>query len=452
MSQHTAWGSRIGFIMTTAGFAVGLGAIWRFPYMMSKNGGGAFLLVYLLTTLGVGVPLFIAEIVLGRYTRHGIILGLRQLTPKRSPYRLASYLGVASGMGILSYYAVILGLILVYFVKSLGGAFAYGANMAQYGPLFEHLSSDMPTLVCAVSAALAIMGGILRLGLKAGLERCCTVLMPLLLLFLFILAGRSLSLPGASEGVSWFLRPDFSRIDVQVALDALGHTFFAVGIGVSTAFVFGSYLSEQSNIVADALIIIALNTAVAILAGLVIFPAMHAFNLTQASGTGLAFETMPAIFASLPGGWLFSICFFFLLIISGFASGLGLLEGVVSTLQEVWGRERNATLALVLSVIALLSLPALLSYGAHAPLASVRLGDGSLFVFMEHTVTSLLMPVGALLLSLFVARRFGFEAFQREANKGATWCRITRQWRFLVQVAVPCAVGCILLLGIWASL
>ena len=235
MSERVTWGSRLGFIMTTAGFAVGLGAIWRFPYMMSKNGGGAFLLLYLLTTLCVGVPLFIAEIMLGRVTRHGGILGMRQLTPPRSPFRLMGWLGIASGIGILSYYSVILALLLVYFVKSLGGAFAYGTDLAALSPLFDVTSSSVGALGLYVLMAIVLMGGIIRAGLKSGLERACKYLMPVLLLFLGILAVRSLSLPEAEKGVAWLLKPDFSRIDIQVALDALGHTFFAVGIGVSTA-------------------------------------------------------------------------------------------------------------------------------------------------------------------------------------------------------------------------
>lgn len=453
MSERVAWGSRLGFIMTTAGFAVGLGAIWRFPYMMSKNGGGAFLLVYLLTTLCVGVPLFIAEIALGRATRHGGILGMRQLTPPRSPFRLAGWLGVASGMGILSYYSVILALLLAYFVKSLGGAFAYGADVASFSPLFDVTSSSVGSLGAYAVTAIFLMGLIIRAGLKSGLERACKYLMPILLLFLALLAVRSLSLPEAEKGVAWLLKPDFSRIGMQVALDALGHTFFAVGIGVSTAFVFGSYLSDKSNIVADALIIIALNTAVALLAGLAIFPAMHAFGLTKSDGTGLVFETMPAIFALLPGGWLLSAGFFFLLIISGFASGLGLVEGVVATLEEAWKLGRNQTLFLVLGTVLLLSLPPLLSYGAHAPWASVRLWDRSLFVFAEYMVTALLMPIGALLMSVFVAWRLGFADFAAEANKGATGrCRVTPHWKPFVVGVVPCAVGIILLLGLFASL
>ena len=346
MSERVTWGSRLGFIMTTAGFAVGLGAIWRFPYMMSKNGGGAFLLLYLLTTLCVGVPLFIAEIMLGRVTRHGGILGMRQLTPPRSPFRLMGWLGIASGIGILSYYSVILALLLVYFVKSLGGAFAYGTDLAALSPLFDVTSSSVGALGLYVLMAIVLMGGIIRAGLKSGLERACKYLMPVLL-------------PEAEKGVAWLLKPDFSRIDIQVALDALGHTFFAVGIGVSTAFVFGSYLNEQSNIIADALIIIAINAAVAVLAGLAIFPAMYAFGLTKAAGTGLVFETMPAVFAHLPGGWFLSAGFFFLLIISGFASGLGLVEGVVGTLDEAWKLGRNKTLFLVLAAVLLLSLPPL---------------------------------------------------------------------------------------------
>lgn len=215
MSERVTWGSRLGFIMTTAGFAVGLGAIWRFPYMMSKNGGGAFLLLYLLTTLCVGVPLFIAEIMLGRVTRHGGILGMRQLTPPRSPFRLMGWLGIASGIGILSYYSVILALLLVYFVKSLGGAFAYGTDLAALSPLFDVTSSSVGALGLYVLMAIVLMGGIIRAGLKSGLERACKYLMPVLLLFLGILAVRSLSLPEAEKGVAWLLKPDFSRIDIH---------------------------------------------------------------------------------------------------------------------------------------------------------------------------------------------------------------------------------------------
>lgn len=451
MSDRAVWGSRLGFIMTTAGFAVGLGAIWRFPYMMSKNGGGAFLLVYLLTTLAVGVPLFIVEVMLGRVTRHGGVLGMRQLTPPRSPFRLVGWLGAAAGIGILSYYCVILALLLIYWLKSLGGAFAYGADMESFAHIFDLTSSSVASLGFAVLAAVLLMGAVIRAGLKPGLERTCKYLMPVLLLFLGILAIRSLSLPEAGKGVAWFLKPDFGRIDLQVALDALGHTFFAVGIGVSTAFIFGSYLSEQSNIVTDALIIIGINTAVAVLAGLVIFPAMHAFGLTKAAGTGLVFETMPAIFAHMSGGWLLSAVFFFLLIISGFASGLGLVEGVVGTLDEALGLGRNKTLILVLLAVLLLSIPTLLSYGAHAPWARIRLWDKTIFVFIEYLVTALIMPTGALLMSVFVARRFGFAAFAAEANKGAGGLRITRHWKFFITAVVPCAVGGILLLGLFAS-
>ena len=452
MDHRAAWGSRLGFIMTTAGFAVGLGAIWRFPYMMSKNGGGAFLLVYLLATLVVGVPLFIAEIALGRRTRHGGILGMRRLTPPRSPFRLAGWLGVAAGIGILSYYSVILALLLVYWLKSLGGAFAHGTDPASLAAVFDAASSGVPALGPYVLAAVLLMGLVIRAGLKRGLERACKYLMPVLLLFLGLLAAGSLCLPGSGEGLAWFLKPDFGRINLQMALDALGHTFFAVGIGVSTAFVFGSYLSEKSNIVADALIITGINTAVSILAGLVIFPAMHAFGLNKAAGAGLIFETMPAIFAHMPGGWPLSAVFFFLLIISGFASGLGLVEGVVSALGEVLELGRDTTLALVLSAVLLLSLPTLLSYGEHAPWAGIRLWGRSIFVFIEYMVTALIMPVGALLTSRFVARRFGFAAFAAEANKGAGRLRVTRHWQFFVVIVAPGAVGIILLLGLWASL
>lgn len=279
--------------------------------------------------------------------------------------------------------------------------------------------------------------------------------MPVLLLFLGILAVHSLSLPEAEKGVAWLLKPDFSRIDIQVALDALGHTFFAVGIGVSTAFVFGSYLNEQSNIIADALIIIAINAAVAVLAGLAIFPAMYTFGLTKAAGTGLVFETMPAVFAHLPGGWFLSAGFFFLLIISGFASGLGLVEGVVGTLDEAWKLGRNKTLFLVLAAVFAAKPSRRCSPTEPMPRGRLfRLWDRSIFVFAEYVVTALLMPVGALLMSVFVAWKFGFSRFAEEANQGALGgCRChSETGNHLSWPVVPCAVGTILLLGILISL
>lgn len=202
MSDRAVWGSRLGFIMTTAGFAVGLGAIWRFPYMMSKNGGGAFLLVYLLTTLAVGVPLFIVEVMLGRVTRHGGVLGMQQLTPPRSPFRLVGWLGAAAGIGILSYYCVILALLLIYWLKSLGGAFAYGTDIGSFARIFDLTSSSVASLGFAVLASVLLMGAVIRAGLKPGLERTCKYLMPVLLLFLGILAVSSLSLPEAGKGVA----------------------------------------------------------------------------------------------------------------------------------------------------------------------------------------------------------------------------------------------------------
>ena len=273
MSDRAVWGSRLGFIMTTAGFAVGLGAIWRFPYMMSKNGGGAFLLVYLLTTLAVGVPLFIVEVMLGRVTRHGGVLGMQQLTPPRSPFRLVGWLGAAAGIGILSYYCVILALLLIYWLKSLGGAFAYGTDIGSFARIFDLASSSVASLGFAVLAAVLLMGVVIRAGLKPGLERTCKWLMPVLLLFLGILAVRSLSLPEAGKGEAWFLKPDFGRIDLQVTLDALGHTFFAVGIGVGVNSLLSKSLGERNQEAANraagnGIVLMAIATVLFVLFGL----------------------------------------------------------------------------------------------------------------------------------------------------------------------------------------
>lgn len=449
METRSAWGSRFGFIMTTAGFAVGLGAIWRFPYMISKNGGGAFLLVYVITALIIGIPLFISEIMLGRYTRLGAIEGMKKVSGQGSPFRLIGWLGTASAILILSYYTVILSLILGYLVKFVCGDFAGQTTPAAVSGVFVDFSSSVPGLYGYILATILIMGGIINAGLKTGIERSCKYLMPVLFVFLLVLVRETLALPGASEGVRWFLSPDFSAIDSGVLLDALCHTFFAIGIGVSTAFVYGSYLDrERSDIPVDAVLIIAINTGIAILAGLVIFPAMASFGLKNGQSTGLLFETMPLIFAGMEGGRFLGSMFFFLIVVSGFASGVGLIEGASSTLRDRFKLSRTSALVLVLGIVLVLSVPTAVSYGAASPFADLKYYGKTVFELVELLTTGLFMPVGALLIALHIVFVFGFDHFMEEVNRGARWIRVTQAWKPFVTVVAPGAVCVVLAAGL----
>lgn len=449
METRSEWGSRFGFIMTTAGFAVGLGAIWRFPYMMSKNGGGAFLLVYVLMALCIGIPLFISEIMLGRHTKLGAIAGMKKISGKWSIFRLIGWLGTGSAILILSYYTVILSMILGYFVKFVCGDFVGLTTPDEVSKVFVIFSSSVTGLYGHIFATILIMGGIINAGLKSGIERSCKYLMPVLFLFLLVLAWKSLMLPGAMEGVKWFLNPNFAAIDSGVVLDALCHTFFAIGIGVSTAFVYGSYLDkERSDIPVDAMLIIAINTGIAILAGLVIFPAMASFGLENAQSSGLVFETMPLIFSSMEGGWFWGSMFFFLIIVSGFASGVGLIEGASTTLRDQFSLSRTKALVLVLAAVLVLSVPTAISYGAASPFAHMKFLGKTVFELVEFLTTGIFIPVGALLISLYIVFVFGFERFMEEVNCGARLVRVTSAWKPFVTLLAPGAVVVVLAVGL----
>ena len=283
MEKRESWGSIFGFIMTAAGFSIGLGNIWRFPYMTGTNGGGAFVLVYLIIILLIGIPLFTMEMSLGRKTQLNPIQGMRSVTKKGSIWVAFGWLGVLSAFFILTYYIQIMGWILAYLIKMVTGSLS-GLTAEGYSQAFENFVSNVGLVSLATIACSVIIGLISARGLEDGVEKACKIMMPSLFVMLIILAIRSLTLPGSIEGLKWYLSVDFSKINGEVVLAALGQSFFSIGIASGGAFIYGSYLQKDSNIPGDGLMIIGFDTLAAFISGLVIFPAIFALGLSPDSG------------------------------------------------------------------------------------------------------------------------------------------------------------------------
>lgn len=430
--------------MAAAGFSIGLGNIWRFPYLVGTMGGGAFVLVYLLIVALIGIPLFFMEVSLGRKAQLNPVDGMRSLTKKGSPWVLFGWFGVIAAFLILTYYLQIMGWIIAYVVKMVTGQLS-GLTPQEYVSAFQGLTSSPGSLALYMFIGVVIVGIISSLGLNGGLEKSCSVMMPALFTMIVLIAIRSLTLPGAMEGLKWYLTPDFSKINGQVLLTALGQTFFSIGIASGGGFIFGSYLKKDSNIPADAMMIIGFDTLAALIAGLMIFPAIFSLGLQPDSGSNLLFVTMSNLFTHIPFGQVFGSLFFLLLFFAALSSSLGYLEPVVSTLCEVWKVERKKAVWLSLCAIFLVGIPSILSSG---PWADVRIMGKNIFSFVDFLSGDVMMPVGALILSLFTIFVWKFEGFKDEVNQGATGLKVTAAWKPIVLGLVPVALLIILIRGL----
>ncbi|TXL64518.1 sodium-dependent transporter [Cerasibacillus terrae] len=440
------WGSRLGFIMATAGFSIGLGNIWRFSYVAGHNGGGAFLLIYLLIIAVIGIPIFLAETGLGRKVQTGIITGLRQLTRKGSPWVLfIGWLGILAAGLIMSYYLMIMGWIFAYIFKVGLGTFN-GATTEQIAKIYEDLVSNPLAVIGYTLIPTLIIGLIVSRGVKNGIEKFVKISMPILLIMLILLAIYSLSLPGSMDGVVWYLKPDFSVITPKTFLEALGQVFFSLGIGLAGAFTYGSYLDPQnSDLVKDSVWVISFDTTIAFLSGLVIFPALFAFQIAPDSGPGLLFLTIPNILDKMPGGTIFGMMFFILVIIAAITTAVGLIETVSANTAELLNLKRKTSVWLWLGVMFILAIPSILSHG---PWAHIELFSKNIFELIDYVSGNILLVLSGLFISLYVVFKWKFQNFQHDINIGATSIKITAISKPVIQFVIPIAILIILVSGL----
>lgn len=396
MDKHEQWTSKLGFILAAAGSAIGLGAIWKFPYMAGTNGGGVFLLFFLLMTIFIGAPILLAEFIIGRSTQKDAVMSYKHLAPK-SAWPLLGYGGVITSFIILSFYSSVGGWILSYLARSLTGSLS-GLTQAEYGATFEKIISNPVEAVAVQFFFMLLTILVVQGGVQQGIEKASRYMMPALFVMFIILAIRSLTLDGAMEGVKFFLMPDWSAVSGETILLALGQSFFALSVGLSVMVTYASYLPKNESLTKSAFSVVGMNIFISILAGLVIFPAVFAFGFEPAEGPGLVFVVLPAVFEELAFGGLFMVIFLILLLFATLTSAFSILEIIVAVLakDDAVKRKKFSWLAGMLVFIA--GIPNTLSFGV---LSEVKFFGKTFFDLADFLASNIGLPLGALFIAIF---------------------------------------------------
>ncbi len=442
--QREKWTTRLGFILAAAGSAVGLGNIWRFPFVVGQSGGAAFVVIYLIIVALIGYPMMVTETSIGRAAKKNPIGAFAKLAPS-TKWWLVGALGVLTGFVILSYYSVVAGWSVAYIFRTLTGALTAGTD-------FEVAFGDFvgrtwtPIIWHLVFMALTV--GVIAGGVVKGIQRWVKILWPVMGVLLLIVIIRSVTLPGAGEGVAFFLAPDFTQLTGEAFLNAIAQAFFTLSLGMGMFITYGSYLSDNDNVPGTATRVIGLDTGVAILAGLMIFPAVFAMGLEPAAGPGLTFMTLPAVFAEMPAGVFFGTVFFILLSVAALTSAISLLEVVTAWLidEKGWARKKAAVFLGV--VIFLVGIPASLGYGV---LSGVQLPvlETDLLDTYDWIANSLFLPLGGLFTAIFAGWVWGHRNAAAEANKSGVGLAVGTVYGFLIRFIVPIAVVAAMIFTIW---
>ena len=444
-NQREQWVGRVGFILAAAGSAIGLGNIWRFPFVAGTEGGAAFVLIYFLTILLIGYPLLTTEVAIGRITQKNPVGAFKALAPS-SPWWLVGALGVLTGFVILSYYSVVAGWTMSYTAQSLTGLYAPGVDYLE--TFVGHTSSvGAPIIWHALFMLLTV--GIIASGVVKGIQRTVQILMPMLFILFIALIIRALTLPGAAAGIDFYLRPDFSQVDAGTFLAAISQAFFTLSLGMGALITYGSYLKSHEDITVDAGYVVGLDTAIALMAGFAIFPAAFALGFSPGEGgPGFAFITLPAVFAEMPLGQIFGFVFFLLLSIAALTSAISLLEVVVSWLIDEYGWSRKAAAIVLGTIIFVMGVPASLGYS---------LWDGFRFLGMDILDTydwvanSLLLPLGGLMTAIFAGYIWGDRKVMEEANCGGGRATLCAWYSVSIKYLIPLAIIVILVVGLYTT-
>lgn len=445
MSTHGGreqWSSRIGFIMAAAGSAVGLGNVWRFPYLVGMNGGAAFVVVYLLLAVTVGITVMLAEFCLGRASQRNAVGAFRVLS-KNPFWQFIGWMGLlAGGFIILSYYGIIAGWTIKYMLHSLTGLMPIAAKGGSGGVLDAFLGDSVKVILYQV-IAMGITTCIVAGGVGKGIERACKILMPTLFVLLLILIVRSVTLEGASAGIAFYLKPDFSKLTGKSILDALGQGFFSLSLGMGIMITYGSYIGKKENLPQSALWILGLDTGVALLAGLAIFPAVFAMGIEPGQGVGLTFVTLPAVFAQMPMGALFSFAFFLLLFFAATTSMMSLLEVAVSFIMDELHICRTKAAWGGGVFITLMGIPSAMSLAG-----SPKVFGMSFFDFMDFISNNIMMQICAIGICLFTGWVWADAARKEVTNEGLVSFGMQGIWILGLKFVSPAAIAIILVRGL----
>lgn len=428
------WGTQFGFIAAAAGSAVGLGNIWKFPYITGRYGGAAFVLVYLIIIVFIGVPLMNSELLIGRKSRRNALGAFKVLAPG-TPWWIVGAMGILAGFIILSYYSVIAGWAVAYIFKS-GAYMAAGAEPANI--FVGHITSPVTPVIWHFIFMMMCIG-IVAAGIEKGIEKYAKILMPLLVLILFVLILRSVTLPGAGAGLAFYLKPDFSKLTGEGILAALGQAFFSLSLGMGCMIVYGSYLKKDQDIPVNSYWVCGADTAIALLAGFAIFPAVFAFGLEPGAGPGLTFITVPGVFAAMgPVGHFFGILFFFLLTIAALTSAISLLEVVSAYFIDESKWDRKKAVWIMGIIIFLIGIPSSLGLGAWSGVKII--GGRDILDSLDFIASNILLPLGGFLLCIFIGWYWGTDKALEEGNIGAKSIKLGTTYSFLIKYIVPIAI------------
>lgn len=442
MSSRDQFTSKIGFILAAAGSAIGLGAIWKFPYMAGTNGGSVFIILFVICTVLIGLPILIAEFMIGRRGQKDPITSFKEQAPNK-PWFMIGWIGLVACGLILSFYSVVGGWILSYILRAV--SFSLTGQGVNFSTLFSDIISNPWEVLGAQAAFMLLTLFIVQAGIKKGIETASKLMMPILFLFFILLFIRSITLDGAMEGVKFMFIPDWSYLNGDTLMLALGQAFFSLSIGVAAMITYASYLSRKEKIVTSAVNVASMNIAISLLAGLVIFPAVFALGFSPTEGPGLVFIMIPAVFEQLPFGGFLLLVFFILLLFATVTSAIALLEVVVSIgIREKTAQRKKASWLFAL-IIFVIGIPSALSFGI---LSDITILERSIFDFVDYVTSAILMPIGAFLTSIFAGYYYS-KKISREEMLASPF--VYNCWLFIVRYVAPLSIAAIFINKVFFS-
>ena len=450
LKERETFGSRLGFILVSAGCAVGLGNVWKFPYMTGKYGGAAFILIYLVFLVLLGLPILVSEFAVGRSSRLSTARAFHKLEPEGSNFHKYSYMGMIGNYMLMMFYTMVAGWMMYYCYVMATGKLS-GATSEEVGGFFSNLMTSTGTMTGWMIAAVLLAFGVCSLGLKNGIERITKVMMICLLALIVVLAVHSVTLDGAMEGVKFYLVPNLDNIREaglgNVIFGALSQAFFTLSIGIGAMEIFGSYMDKERTLAGESINILILDTFVALMAGLIIIPACFAFGVEPGAGPGLVFITLPNVFNQMAGGRLWGALFFLFMSFAALSTVIAVFENILSFAMDLWGWKRNKAVLFNIVLIIVLSMPAILGFG---PWSGIQiLGEGTNIMDLEDFIISNnILPLGSVIFVIFCTSKngWGWKNFLREANtgKGAKFPAFIRNYMLWV---IPVVVAIIYLKG-----
>ena len=452
--QREKFGSRLGFILISAGCAIGLGNVWRFPYITGKYGGAAFVLIYLVFLVLLGLPIMVMEFAVGRASQASVAMSFDRLEPLGTKWHWYKWFGMAGNYLLMMFYTTIGGWILLYVFKMAGGEFE-GKNADEIAGVFGNLMEKPGLMTICMIVVVAVCFGIVCMGLQKGVEKITKKMMILLLALMVILAIRSATLPGAGEGIRFYLLPDFKKAAEsgmkEVIFAAMGQSFFTLSLGIGAIAIFGSYIDKKRRLTGEAVCVTVLDTCVALIAGMIIFPASFAFGIQPDSGPSLIFITLPNIFNSMSGGRIWGTLFFLCMLFAAASTIIAVFENIIAFAMDLTNCSRAKAVVVNLIAIVILSLPCVLGFNVLSGFQP--LGAGSNVLDLEDFIVSNnLLPLGSLVYLLFCTSRdgWGWKKFCEEANAGEG-IKFPKWTRIYVSYILPLIVLFIFVQGYWSK-